>query len=108
MAKKKPINPATLNDGDFRRALKIRHIQLIALGGIIGSGFFLSTGAVVNQVGPSVFLAYILGALAGLILLMAKIKSWKSQLPFGTFLAPATLVVYLWGDGLISWYFNLF
>ncbi|PJD93636.1 MAG: amino acid permease [Legionella sp.] len=61
---KKHTPPAEItNDGDFRRALKIRHVQLIALGGIIGSGFFLSTGAVVNQVGPSVFLAYIFGGL---------------------------------------------
>lgn len=51
------------NDGEFRRALKDRHIQLIALGGIIGSGYFLGTGAVVHAVGPSVFLAYILGGL---------------------------------------------
>lgn len=51
------------SSGDFRRALKLRHVQLIALGGIIGSGFFLSTGAVVSQVGPSVCLAYILGGI---------------------------------------------
>ena len=63
MANKKPIDPTQPKDGELRRALKIRHIQLIALGGIIGSGFFLSTGAVVNQVGPSVFLAYILGGI---------------------------------------------
>lgn len=52
-----------INDGDYRRGLKDRHVQLIALGGIIGSGYFLGTGAVIHQVGPSVFIAYIFGGL---------------------------------------------
>ncbi|MDP3704563.1 MAG: amino acid permease [Legionellaceae bacterium] len=63
MTNRTPPIPNTLNDGEFRRALKARHVHLIALGGIIGSGFFLSTGSVVQQVGPSVFIAYILGGL---------------------------------------------
>ncbi len=52
-----------ISDGGYRRGLKDRHVQMIALGGIIGSGYFLGTGAVVNDVGPSVFIAYILGGL---------------------------------------------
>lgn len=50
-------------DGGLHRGLKNRHIQLIALGGIIGSCYFLATGAVISQVGPSVFIAYALGGL---------------------------------------------
>lgn len=52
---------APLSDGGYQRGLKERHVQLIALGGIIGSGYFLGTGEVVHEVGPSVFLAYLLG-----------------------------------------------
>ena len=44
-------------------ALKSRHISLIALGGMIGSAYFLGTGYILNQMGPCAFLAYILGGL---------------------------------------------
>ncbi len=48
-------------DAGYKRALKSRHVQLMAIGGIVGSGFFLSTGELVHNVGPSAFLAYIFG-----------------------------------------------
>lgn len=56
-----------LQPNEFRRALKARHIQLISLGGIIGSGYFLGSGALIHQVGPAIFLAYIL---TGIIILI--------------------------------------
>lgn len=49
------------SEGDLRRDLKSRHLQLIALGGIIGSGYFLGTGEVLSTVGPAAILAYLFG-----------------------------------------------
>jgi len=54
---------ADASDGDLRRDLKPRHLQLIAIGGIIGSGYFLGTGEVLSSIGPAAILAYAFGGL---------------------------------------------
>lgn len=46
------------------RGLKNRHIQLIALGGAIGTGLFLGTSTAIGLAGPAVLLGY---AVAGII-----------------------------------------
>ena len=40
------------------RGLKNRHVQLIALGGTIGTGLFLGSGESISLAGPSILLAY--------------------------------------------------
>ncbi|MEK0407246.1 amino acid permease, partial [Limosilactobacillus fermentum] len=42
------------------RNLKNRHVQLIALGGTIGTGFFLGCGQSIHAACPSILLAYII------------------------------------------------
>lgn len=47
--------------GHTRRALKSRHVQLIALGGCIGTGLFVGSGAILKNSGPgSLLLAYLI------------------------------------------------
>ena len=48
----------------LHRGLKNRHIQLIALGGAVGTGLFLGSASVIKSAGPGVLLGY---AIAGFI-----------------------------------------
>jgi len=45
-------------EGQLKRGLKNRHIQLIALGGAIGTGLFLGIAQTIQTAGPSVLLGY--------------------------------------------------
>ncbi|NPE54373.1 amino acid permease [Dickeya dadantii] len=50
-------------DGTLQRGLKNRHIQLIALGGAVGTGLFLGIAQTIKMAGPSVLLGYAIGGL---------------------------------------------
>lgn len=53
----------------LKRGLQNRHIQLIALGGAIGTGLFLGIGPAIQMAGPAVLLGYgIAGIIAFLIM----------------------------------------
>jgi len=52
----------------------------------------------------SLFLGFFLGALAGIILIMSKIKSREDVVPFGPFIVLGSFITLLWGEQIISWY----
>lgn len=46
------------------RALKSRHIFMLSLGGVIGTGLFMGSGVTINQGGPvGAILAYLVAGL---------------------------------------------
>ncbi len=49
------------NEPKLQRGLKNRHIQMIALGGAIGTGLFYGSAESIALVGPAILLAYLLG-----------------------------------------------
>ncbi|WP_392676159.1 amino acid permease [Streptomyces sp. LN785] len=58
--------PAVPVDSALTHGLKQRHLSMIALGGVIGAGLFVGSGAGIASAGPSIVLAY---AVSGLLVM---------------------------------------
>ncbi|WJM85249.1 D-serine/D-alanine/glycine transporter [Dickeya chrysanthemi] len=52
--------PDTAGHSDLRRNLTNRHIQLIAIGGAIGTGLFMGSGKTISLAGPSIIFVYMI------------------------------------------------
>jgi len=49
---------------EFQRKMQARHLVMLSLGGVIGTGLFLSSGYTIQQAGPfGTILSYLIGAL---------------------------------------------
>ena len=55
----------------------------------------------------SMFLAFIIGSVVSVFLLATKIKGRKDQVPFGPFIVLGSTAAFLWGNEILSWYFNI-
>ncbi|BCW47620.1 amino acid permease [Arthrobacter sp. StoSoilB5] len=58
-----PDAPTSPAETGLRRTMGPRHLIMIAMGGVIGSGLFLSSGYTISQAGPlGAVIAYLVGA----------------------------------------------
>ncbi|WP_151733457.1 amino acid permease ['Paenibacillus yunnanensis' Narsing Rao et al. 2020] len=49
---------------ELKRELANRHVQLIAIGGTIGTGLFLGSGKAIEKAGPSIMITYLIVGIA--------------------------------------------
>lgn len=67
------------------RGLKNRHVQLIAIGGAIGTGLFLGAGKSIHLTGPSILFAYIITGIIGFLIMRALGELLLSNLSYHSF-----------------------
>jgi len=76
-------------------------------GGDVRMGVMMGIWLGFPNILAALFLAYILGALVAVILLLSKKKEMNSEIPFGTFLSLGTFISLFYGGIIIRWYVGM-
>ncbi|MCG7334830.1 amino acid permease [Sporosarcina sp. ACRSM] len=94
--------------GQLKSDLKIRHISMISIAGVIGAGLFIGSGAVINASGPGAILSY---AFAGtiVVLVMRMLGEMAAAYPTsGSFSTYASDAIGPWAGFTIGWLYWFF
>lgn len=96
------------NQENLKKELKIRHITMISIGGVIGAGLFMGSGAVIHSAGPGSIISY---GLAGLlvIFIMRMLGEMATVNPTsGSFSTYAREAIGPWAGYTIGWLYWFF
>ncbi|WP_406202782.1 MULTISPECIES: amino acid permease [unclassified Streptomyces] len=89
----------------LNHGLKQRHLSMIALGGVIGAGLFVGSGAGIAAAGPSIVIAYVLSGLL-VMLVMRMLGEMSAAYPSsGSFSAHAERAIGPWAGFTVGWAF---
>jgi D-serine/D-alanine/glycine transporter len=74
-----------MQEQQLERGLKNRHVQLIAIGGAIGTGLFLGAGKSIHLAGPSILFAYMITGIICFLIMRSLGELLLSNLKYNTF-----------------------
>ncbi|RYL93464.1 amino acid permease [Sporolactobacillus sp. THM7-4] len=87
----------------LERRLKNRHIQLIAIGGAIGTGLFLGSGKAIHLAGPSILFAYLIIGTALFFVMRALGELLLSNSEYTSFTDFANEYIGPWAGFVTGW-----
>ncbi|GGL57278.1 amino acid permease [Sporolactobacillus putidus] len=87
----------------LERRLKNRHIQLIAIGGAIGTGLFLGSGKAIHLAGPSILFAYLVIGIALFFVMRSLGELLLSNSSYSSFTDFASEYVGPWAGFITGW-----
>jgi aromatic amino acid permease len=98
-----PPAPLAAEAEPLSHGLKQRHLTMLGLGGVIGAGLFVGSGAGIALAGPGIVLSYLIaGALA--MLVMRMLGEMSSAMPAsGSFSVHAERALGRWAGFSVGW-----
>lgn len=97
------LEEIVLEQHELKRDLKNRHVQLIAIGGTIGTGLFLGSGKAISLAGPSIILAYLIVGIALFFVMRALGELLLSKGGYSSFTEFATEYLGDWAGYVTGW-----
>ncbi|WP_160686609.1 amino acid permease [Clostridium sp. C2-6-12] len=79
------MEKSTEKNQNLSRGLKNRHVQLLAIGGAIGTGLFLGSGRSIHLAGPSILFAYMITGIICFFIMRALGELLLSNLNYHSF-----------------------
>ncbi|WP_178389088.1 amino acid permease [Actinomyces oris] len=87
----------------LQRHLTNRHVQLIAIGGAIGTGLFMGSGKTISLAGPGVFLVYTIIGFFLFLVMRALGEVLLSNLSYKSFADVAHDLIGPWAGFFVGW-----
>ncbi|WP_226467593.1 D-serine/D-alanine/glycine transporter [Luteimonas panaciterrae] len=88
---------------ELKRGLSNRHLQLIAIGGAIGTGLFLGAGKSIHLAGPSILLVYLIIGIMLFFVMRAMGELLLSNLDYKSFVDFSTDLLGPWAGFFCGW-----
>jgi len=87
----------------LRRSLSNRHLQLIAIGGAIGTGLFMGSGKTISLAGPSIVFVYLIIGAMLFFVMRAMGELLLSNLQYKSFIDFSTDLLGPWAGFFCGW-----
>ncbi|MGH8433568.1 MAG: D-serine/D-alanine/glycine transporter [Pseudomonas sp.] len=90
-------------ESDLKRNLSNRHIQLIAIGGAIGTGLFMGSGKTISLAGPSIIFVYMIIGFMLFFVMRAMGELLLSNLNYKSFIDFSADLLGPWAGFFTGW-----
>ncbi|MFJ7931837.1 amino acid permease [Peribacillus sp. NPDC096448] len=88
---------------ELEQSLSSRHMSMIAIGGVIGAGLFVGSGAAIHKVGPGILVSYVIAGVLVFLIMKSLGEMATSNPSSGSFSEYARDAIGPWAGTTVGW-----